>query len=211
MRAADSRGFSLLELMVVVALVGLIAAMVVPTLTGPDADSLDDAAESIQGRLAAVADRSLMRGELLAVRLEKQRLELLRYDFREQAFLPLDDARQAEIRLNEPLFLEWQFGDAGDGEPALADVVESRLEDRAEKRREAGKQRSASSTDGDRGGDGDESGEAFPQLFFFPSGEATPTTLWIRDSEADREITLKLDSLGRLERPDRQAREADES
>lgn len=211
MRAGNSQGFSLLELMVVVALVGLIAAMVVPTLTGPDTDSLDDAADSIRGHLAAVADRSLMRGELLAVRLERQRLELLRYDFREQAFVPLEDAGKAEIRLEEPLFIEWQFGDDGEGEPALADVVESRLEDKAGKRFGSGKQRSGTVPEGDAGDEEDESKETFPQLFFFPSGEATPTTLWIRDSEADREITLKLDSLGRLERPDRQAQEADES
>lgn len=197
MSGTDSRGFSLLELMVIIALVGLVAAVVVPNLTTRDKDSLAGATDELRVQLSRLSERSLVRGELLAVRLRERSLETLRYDFQQGGFVPLD-ADAPVVKLPEHLALEWQLSEQEDDGSDLADTMESMVGDSDSK---------FSGRDDDSDTENDSMDE-FPQLFFFPSGEATAVTLWVRDRDDDAEMALEVDSLGRVAPVDREDGEA---
>jgi general secretion pathway protein H len=185
-------GFSLLEIMVVAALIALVAAVAVPTLMRDPGGGLDEQGDRVSGLLQQLSEQSLFLGELLAVRLESDAVRPLRFAHEEGEFVAMDGAGElGALELSGDIRLEWRLEDSEDRQGVnLREAVSSRMMD-----------------DEDESG-GEENGEedkAPPQVFFFPSGEATPITLWLRREGADGEgMQLKLNSLGRVERPSRE-------
>lgn len=180
--ATDARrqsGFTLLEVLVVVTLLALLASLVVPMI-GRDTqtDDIDFQAVQLRDRLQQLAENSLFRGEVMAMHLSMTGFTPLRYVIEEQAFEPIiDNPFFAAQELPQDYLLEWTLDTGSDRDGrSLADVTKQMLlED-----------------------DADEDEEDFPQVFFFPSGEATAVNLLLRNSESGEERRLEMDPLGRV-------------
>ena len=180
--ATDARrqsGFTLLEVLVVVTLLALLASLVVPMM-GRDTqtDDIDFQAIQLRDRLQQLAENSLFRGEVMAMHLSLTGFTPLRYVVEEQAFVPItDNPFFAEQSLPQDYLLEWTLDTASDRDGrSLADVTKEMLLEE----------------------DADDDEETFPQLFFFPSGEATAVSLLLRNSESGEERRLEMDPLGRV-------------
>ncbi len=81
------RGFSLVELMVVMVLVGLASAVVVLTLPGGEAD-LDEEVRGFAANLDRLARESILSSRMLGVRIEGQGFQV--YRLRRGTWEPLD-------------------------------------------------------------------------------------------------------------------------
>lgn len=187
------RGFSLLEVLVVVTLLALFASLALP-LMNRDSNTRDFAwqAARLRDTLLVLNETSLFRGELLALRLEPDGYRPLRYDPAERDFLPLGESRNlAEFTLPEGIRLEWELEAAPrqEGELSLAEAAERLLAEE----------------------EISESGQALPQLFFFPSGEVTPVRLFLRDLESGEVEQLDLSTMGRVVLGDPALQEADDA
>lgn len=203
--SGSSRGFTLLEVLVVVTLLALLASVAAPVMVnrlgGAD---MDREAEKLTARLHQLNEQSLFLGQLLAARLQEDGLQPLRYSLEERDFVSMDADSGSLRRLELPdgIRLEWRLEDVERDGPDLADAVSSRLSD------------DDGETDDDTRADEDEDDDAqAPQLYFFPSGEASPATLWLRTTAGDGEdsLRLELDALGQVHRPDREEGDADEN
>lgn len=180
--ATDARrqsGFTLLEVLVVVTLLALLASLVVPMM-GRDTqtDDIDFQTVQLRDRLQQLAENSLFRGEVMAMHLSMTGFTPLRYVIEEQAFEPISDNPFFSAQeLPQDYLLEWTLDTSRDRDGrSLADVTKQMLlED-----------------------DADDDEEGFPQVFFFPSGEATAISLLLRNSESGEERRLEMDPLGRV-------------
>ncbi len=185
-------GFSLLEIMVVAALIALVAAVAVPTLMRNPGDGLEEQSERVSALLQQLSEQSLFLGEMLAVRLESGAVRPLRFAHEEGEFVAMEGAGElGALDLSGDIRLEWRLEDSEDRQGVnLREAVSSRMMgDEAES----------------GGQDDGEDDSAPPQVFFFPSGEATPITLWLRrEGAAGEGKQLRLNSLGRVERPSRE-------
>lgn len=183
------RGFSLLEIMVVVALIALLAAIAVPTLMRDPGGGPGQQADRVSGLLEQLNEQSLFLGQLLAARLKENTVQPLRFDHEEGEFVAMDGAGElGPLELPGDMRLEWRLEETGDREEVnLRDAVSNRM-----------------MGDEDETGGNDDEEENPPQVFFFPSGEATPVTLWLRRRGAEGDgLRLELNSVGRVERPGR--------
>ena len=199
-RRPEQSGFTLLEILVVVTLVAGIAAFVMPALLGENPGKAQRSEADRIGRLLTLAsDYSLFRGQLVAVTLTSDQITPLVFSLDEQDFIPVDEKGLRAIDLEEPLQLEWELDTTGSpDQPTLAQAA---LAVRNEKKQEPGEQ-------GDQQA---EVPEEDPQLFFFPSGEATGAVLLIRHPDNPETLRLKLDAMGRVSDPDAPAQdEADD-
>jgi general secretion pathway protein H len=196
-RASSNRGFSLLELLVVLVLVGLVSAVVIPNIGNRQGGGLEEQARSLSAQIQRLGDRSLVRGQMLALRLSADGMEPLQFDVEAGQFVALEGGELQELTLPDDFVLEWQLDSADVEEAAVGEQLKQRLEAIAEAR--AGN-RDSEATDDDQ-----DDKDTFPQLFFFPSGEATPATLWLRDTrdtgDGPDQILLQLDVVGRVTRP----------
>lgn len=211
------RGFSLLEIMVVAALIALLAAMAVPMVTaGGGRSQLQRQADRISALLEQLNEQSLFVGELLAARLEPGAIRPLRFSHEESAFVAMEgrSGGLSTLKLPDGLRLEWELEQSDRRGADLRDALSARLSNEDNGDARSGKEaRSAEDgvrnpEDGRGSGDGDDeasaSGEAeqMPQVFFFPSGEVTPLTLWLRAPGSEgASMELELDSMGRVARP----------
>jgi len=69
----ESRGFTLLELVLVMAVIGLLAAMVVPRLSVLRGASLDASARQLSARLYTLREEAGLRGQTIRVEVDPQR------------------------------------------------------------------------------------------------------------------------------------------
>lgn len=185
-RTGRSSGFSLLEILVVVFLVGLVATVAAPTFVRDNhARDREDAAEAIARMLMLASDYAMFRGQLMAVRLTPGGLEPLLFDLEEYTFnAPAEGAFKA-LELDEPLLLEWTLDEQQDpANPTLASAVEKLQKSEV---KEFGADKATA-----------------PQVFLFPSGETTPITLKVIHSDVAGESLVQLDSIGRTTFPGRE-------
>lgn len=176
-----SLGFTLLEVLVVVTLLALLASMVVPMMgRNTDTEDLDFQAKHLKDVIQQLAENSMFRGELMALRLDENRYQPQRYNVDEQVFEPIaGNELFAEFELPANYLLEWTLAEQDDpGQSSLNQVAANLV---------------ATENNVDK--------DDLPQLYFFPSGEATPVTLILRDAEKSDELKLELDAVGRVEIP----------
>lgn len=191
--ARPASGFSLLEIMVVAALIALLAAVAVPTLMrNPGGGGLSEQSDRVSALLQQLSEQSLFLGQLLAVRLESDAVRPLRFAHEEGAFVAMEGAGElSALELPDDLRLEWR--------------LENSVDQQGVNLREAVSSRMMGDEDNSGSPDKGEEDSTPPQVFFFPSGEATPITLWLRHRGAEGEgVRLELNSLGRVERPSRE-------
>lgn len=93
--APKSGGFSLTELLIVVAVLGIVATIAVPTTAGLDEQRVDEAASEVAQALRYARDISITTGEVYAVALSgvDERVQVLRYDGFLVTSLPVYDVR----------------------------------------------------------------------------------------------------------------------
>lgn len=183
----QQKGFTLIEVLAVAVLMGLFVAILVPNLFIGSERDLDQGVERVRDLLAAVGEHSVFSGELMGVYLEEERITPMRFDPAEQSFKPVSGDSRSGLgpwRLSDDLRLAWDLeateetddpsGTAGFG---LAEVAEARLVS----------------------GEDQEDREQRPQLFFFPSGEATPARLSLTLIGSDRlPVEMRLTALSRV-------------
>lgn len=179
-RPSQVSGFTLLEVLVVVTLLALFASMILPMMSrNPSSEDLDDQANRLRHTVQILAENSLFRGQLLALRVSAHQYQPLAYNVDERQFIDMvsDDALVA-YDLPEQYLLEWQLADdQSTGEKTLAYAADALIAE-----------------------DTDSSQEKLqpPQMYFFPSGESTPISLLLRDSESGRELRIVVDPVGRV-------------
>ena len=178
-RLACSRqsGFTLLEVLVVVALMVVVATLLVSAaLRGSTGDPAGTAAARFSDTIALMSEHSLFRGELLALRLTESGWTPLGYSVATAEFVPLA-APLAATELEEGVRLDWKIEEGRNPDRLeIADVGASLISDEmmVEKK------------------------ETVPQIFFFPSGEVTPLTVWLEQVDGDSRHELMVDPLGRV-------------
>lgn len=172
-------GFSLLELLVVVVLMGMLMMVMVPRLIRDDTGrQLEQESRRIGDIASQLTEQALFRGDLLALRLEAEAIEPLRYDWQEKAFVAFESGPLQRHGLPDGMALEWDAAPrVDDGQPSLAEAAEVVLADE------------------DVPG---EEPEALPQVFFFPSGEVSPITIRLYAPESDMEQEFSITSLGTI-------------
>lgn len=172
-------GFTLLEVLVVVTLLALLASLVIPMMgRDPQADNIGFQAAQLRDRLQQLSENSLFRGEVMALRLEPDGYTPMRYVAETQTLEPFDtDELLAPQTLPEDYLLEWELEKNDDPrEQTLQDASQLLFAGKDEKVEK----------------------NLLPQLFFFPSGEATPVQLWLRNSATGEQRELQLDAIGRV-------------
>ncbi|MDF1780390.1 MAG: type II secretion system minor pseudopilin GspH [Alcanivoracaceae bacterium] len=176
-----SLGFTLLEVLVVVTLLALLASMVVPMMgRNTETEDLDFQAKHLKDVIQQLAENSMFRGELMALRLDDTRYQPQRYNIDDQVFEPIvGNDLFTEFELPTNYLLEWTLTEQDDpGQSSLNQVAANLVT-------------TQNNVDKDD----------LPQLYFFPSGEATPVTLILRDGEKGDEVKLELDAVGRVDIP----------
>ena len=105
-RRARARGFTLIEILAVVAILAIVAAAVIPNLSGIRARALRDEARQIAGQLELARQRAIVTGVPHRVWLEldaaEYRLEWLAED---PSALPIAASAKIDLRGNAPLQL----------------------------------------------------------------------------------------------------------
>ena len=184
--AGTERGFTLIEVLIVIVLIGIFAALLVPNMIVGNERDLDQGALRLQDVLASVGEHSVFSGELLGVRLEEDRVVPMRFDPVEQKFVVFGGQSRAGLetwRLSEDLRLAWDLespeedGSEGYGGVGIAQAAEARLV----------------------AGEDEDDADQRPQLFFFPSGEATSARLSLELIGSQRmPVVLNLSAFSRV-------------
>jgi general secretion pathway protein H len=168
-------GFTLLEVLVVVTLMVVVSTlMVTAALRGGAQDPAAKAAAQFSDVVTLMTENSLFRGELLALRLQYSGWEPLRFDVTTGEFMPLTKPLQATA-LVDGVGLEWLLEEGRDRDrPDIAEAGAGLISDDI--------------TAGEK--------PQPPQVFFFPSGEVSPLTVWLTDQNSGERHELKIDALG---------------
>ncbi|PHR68005.1 type II secretion system minor pseudopilin GspH [Alcanivorax sp.] len=212
-------GFTLLEIMVVVGLIALLSAVVVSQGNWASDDrQLEQESARLKDTLSLLNERSLFSGQLLALRLRHDGWEPLAYDIAAADFLPIEDTALKPRQIPPALELVWQLDELADEEQAsLSQVAETLVkkdtsldlgEDTVGEGGEAeARQRDSNNESGEEG----EDEKAFPQIFFFPSGEVSPVTLAMQSQDdLDQVQRWQISALGQITDPDREQDDDDQ-
>lgn len=177
-RAPAQAGFTLLEILVVVFLMVAISTVVaVATLRGGGQDDAAEALAELSDTVVLMTEQSLFRGDLLAMRFTDTGWQPLRFDVTEAEFLPLPAPLEA-VTLPDNVRLEWRLEQDGANQgPSIAEAAEALMADDISP---------------------DEKPKP-PQMFFFPSGEASPVAIWLVDEDAGVRRQLTVDALGAVD------------
>lgn len=185
--AGRQHGFTLVEILVVVTLVAVFAAVLIPNLHIGNERTLDQGAARLQELLAAVGEQSVFSGELLGIRLKEDRIVPMRFDPAQQKFVSFGGDSRAGLGawdLGDDLRLSWDLEKVEQDNSSSPYTAGFGLVEAAEARLTAGEK--------------DDDKDSRPQLFFFPSGEATPAHFKLELIGSDRmPVELELDALSR--------------
>lgn len=210
-------GFTLLEIMVVVGLIALLSAVVVSQGNWTSDDrQLEQESARLKDTLALLNERSLFSGQLLALRLRHDGWEPLAYDIAAADFLPIEDTALKPRQIPPALELVWQLDELADEEQAsLSQVAETLVKkdtslDLGEDTVGEGDEEEARQQDSNRESD-EEDEKAFPQIFFFPSGEVSPVTLAMQSQDDLEQVQRwQISALGQIKDPDREQDDGDQ-
>ncbi|WP_323773087.1 type II secretion system minor pseudopilin GspH [Alcanivorax sp.] len=210
-------GFTLLEIMVVVGLIAFLSAVVVSQGNWTSDDrQLEQESARLKDTLALLNERSLFSGQLLALRLRHDGWEPLAYDIAAADFLPIEDTALKPRQIPPALELVWQLDELADEEQAsLSQVAETLVKkdtslDLGEDTVGEGDEEEARQQDSNRESD-EEDEKAFPQIFFFPSGEVSPVTLAMQSQDDLEQVQRwQISALGQIKDPDREQDDGDQ-
>jgi general secretion pathway protein H len=164
-------------LVVVVLMVMVSTLLVSAALRGSNKDPAATAAQHFTDTIALMSENSLFRGELLALRLTETGWQPLGYHVGDAEFVPLLTPL-SEQTLEDDVRLAWlvEQAERSDERVQIADIGASLISDEVV----AGEK------------------PTVPQVFFFPSGEVTPITVWLEHIGTDVSHELSIDSLGHV-------------
>jgi general secretion pathway protein H len=180
MERQAQRGFTLLEVLVVVALIALTSAILVPALLRVDTGAKVEAAAKLADTLTELSERSLFLGQITALRLDDHGYTPLYYDISSETFQPFDEDNLASSHFSDGLTLSWQPDDASLSGQLQGGMSKQRKDD-----------------DKDEKSDSSQDTDTLPQIFFLPGGQASSGLLAVTD--ADGHVSrLELNPLGQV-------------
>jgi len=186
MALTDSRGFSLLELLVVVVIIGILASMFTLSvgLTGGDRE-LEREADRLQALLQLASEDAVIQGRELGLRFFPDGYEFSQLD-------PEDN--QWQVMGNDPLLRERSL--SPDLELLL--TIEGREVDLQGSRDE--REEARAEQDEDNTGDSDTENAYRPQVYVFSSGDFEPPfSLELRRRFGDLTLSLDVSADGAVE------------
>jgi general secretion pathway protein H len=170
-RPPAQRGFTLLEILVVVFIIGVIVAFTVLSTGNPDADNLDNEARRLHSVLELAAEEAVLYGTEIGVDLARTQYRFLRLDA--DGWTPMTD-RSSPLRPHE-----------------LKPRIELRLL-QTEDEQAAGFRENAKAA-------AEDESRPRPELLFLSSGEMLPFELQVRADTVDRSYILSGELTGELD------------
>lgn len=171
------RGFTLLEVLVVITLVALVSAVLIPATLRIDAKQEVDVAQSLKSTLIDLSESSLFSDRVTALSINSDSYTAKYFSADEGKFKPI--SQKPTIQLPDSVTLVWQ--------PEAEENFSSNLNDSIKKHRTKQEQRQK-----DKGND-----TALPDIFFMPGGQATAGLLTI-SGDSDQIAYLRIDSRGAI-------------
>ncbi|MCG3729664.1 type II secretion system minor pseudopilin GspH [Vibrio cincinnatiensis] len=105
------RGFTLLEIMLVLVLLSLSAVAVIATLPAKQSDEIEKSAQSLFQRLQLLNEEALLSGLDFGLRVDEKKHRISFLQFNEQGWQPIDKIGfAAQLALDEGLGLEFSVG-----------------------------------------------------------------------------------------------------
>ncbi len=196
MAPQHSRGFSLLELLVVVVIIGILATMFTLSVGITSGDrELEREADRLQALLQLASEDAVMQGRELGLRFYPDAYEFSFLD-------PVENRWQ--IATQDPLLRERKLAE----DVELLVTIEGReidldaAQDERDERVAAAAKAADESPDDDEEDEEDEAADAGyrPQVFLFSSGDLSPPfTLEMRRRFGDLRLTLEVAETGEIE------------
>lgn len=184
-------GFTLVEVLVVVVLMALMAALLLPNISVGDKSKHEQFAQNAHVLFAALAEESVFSGELLALQITEESLRPLRFASYEEGFTPYQQSTGSikPLPLPSGVSLRWQAqGElASDEQSADAGALEQ------------WQTSSGATVQAHTFG----AQAVAPDVFFYPSGETSPGELRIyADAAVPQALTLSMLGQASLEQPE---------
>lgn len=172
--AALCRGFTLLEVLVVVAIIGILTGVVVVNFTGASgAQQMESQAEQLVLRMDLARQRALQRNRELGLSVGRDGYSFTELERETGRWLPLTERPFVTVELADTyqLVLRVEGRDGDDGKAGSFDLPIS---------------------------DAAEDGDPVPDLVFFRSGEVTPFELTLSDLDQRRGWVVVSDGLSSI-------------
>lgn len=182
-RRGPQTGFTLVEVLVVVVLMALMAALLLPNISVGDKSKQQQFAQNAHILFAALAEESVFSGELLALEITAESLTPLRFVSYDDGFKPYQQSTGSikPLPLPDVTSLRWQ------AEDELLSAEESADAGTLQQWQASSRAIVGSHTFAERA--------VAPDVFFYPSGETSPGELRIY-TDSGAQMVLSLSMLG---------------
>lgn len=181
MKRQRQRGFTLLEVLVVVALVALVSAILVPSLSQAVNLTSSNTSDRLVSTINELAEKSVFSGQITALHIGDKGYQPLHYSPAAGAFQPFNTATLKQTLLPANARLDWAAAKQMQQQSSI----------------QSGITRHASQGVGDDAAD-KETDISMPQILFMPSGQATDGILTLTTDAG--KVRLRINPMGRVKR-----------